>query len=127
MRKQYFLSPADGGFDAWDVDRLIAMSAGLPVEEVGVESITELDTAHWFQGPDQPATVRAVVEHIALVDEADLAYPIILSPDGRLLDGMHRVAKALLEGHQIVCAVRLTEMPPPDFLSCRPGDLPYDR
>ena len=33
-----------------------------------------------------------------LVERAELAYPIILAPDGRVLDGMHRVAKALLQG-----------------------------
>jgi hypothetical protein len=32
-------------------------------------------------------------------NEADLAFPIILSSDGRVMDGMHRVTKAATEGH----------------------------
>jgi hypothetical protein len=126
LRKQYYLAPTDDGFDAWDVDRLIAFSDGLPVEKVAIDAIAEVDTAYWFQGPDQPATVRAVVDHYALLQEVDLSYPIILSPDGRVLDGMHRVARALLERRTFVSAVRLHELPPPDFTRCRPDDLPYD-
>ena len=32
------------------------------------------------------------------IEETDLEYPIILAADGRVMDGMHRVCKALLEG-----------------------------
>ena len=35
-----------------------------------------------------------MIEHIHLMDAADLAYPIILSSAGRVMDGMHRVAKS---------------------------------
>jgi hypothetical protein len=33
-----------------------------------------------------------------LIDQADLAFPIILASNGAVMDGMHRVAKALLRG-----------------------------
>lgn len=48
MRKQYhFWKPAHGdGVDAWDVDRLIALSADLPVEDVPVDSIGEVDSIY---------------------------------------------------------------------------------
>lgn len=35
-----------------------------------------------------------------MIGEADLAFPIILSADGRVIDGMHRLLKALLNGRR---------------------------
>lgn len=61
-----------------------------------------------------------------LIDKsADLTYPIILSSDGRVMDGMHRVARALLEGETSIRAVQFRQDPPPDHRNCRPDDLPY--
>ena len=48
------------------------------------------------------------------MNAADLSYPIILGPTGNVLDGVHRVAKAMLAGQTTVRAVRLPAMPPPD-------------
>lgn len=44
MRKQYHFWPAERGFDAWDVDRLIALSRCLPIERVAVDTIGEIDS-----------------------------------------------------------------------------------
>ena len=46
------------------------------------------------------------MEHARLIDAADLSFPIILSADGRVMDGMHRVAKAALPGHETIAAVQ---------------------
>lgn len=48
-----------------------------------------------------------------LVQQADLKYPIILCSDGRLMDGMHWVIKALLEGHIEIQAVQFENTPEP--------------
>ena len=87
--------PASTGLDAWDVDRLIRLSAEFPVRKVPLETIQDLDTVYWFDGNMELATVRKVVEHFRLVQEADPSYPIILGRDGRVMDGMHRVAACL--------------------------------
>jgi hypothetical protein len=50
MRKQYYFRPSDDGYDAWDVDHLIEASANLPVEEVPLRSIRELDTVGCLRG-----------------------------------------------------------------------------
>lgn len=127
VRKQYHLWPAgdglggDGGVDAWDVDRLIELSRRLPVRQVSLDSIWELDTAYW----SQPLTVRDVAEHVALVQAVDPSYPIILGADGRVMDGMHRVVRALLEGLPTIAAVRFDVHPEPDYRNCDPGLLPY--
>lgn len=129
MRKQYHFQPASTppGFDAWDVDRLIALSAGLPVDRIPVESIAELDSPYWSDGSGRSAHIRQIVEHLRYVLAADLAYPIILGSDGRVMDGMHRVARCLLEGRAEIDAVRFGDHVPPDYTSCQPDDLPYER
>jgi hypothetical protein len=125
VRKQYHFWPGEDGLDAWDVDRLVALSASFDVEEIDVGSIWELDTVYWFDERDSP-TVRKVVEHARLIQEVELSYPIIVGPDGRVMDGMHRVARALLDGAATIRAVRFDVIPIPDFRNCRPDDLPYD-
>ena len=59
------------------------------------------------------------------VAEADLSYPVILGPGNRVMDGMHRVARALLESRTTIWARRFRELPEPDYRGCRPGALPY--
>jgi hypothetical protein len=125
VRKQYHFWPGDGGLDAWDVDRLIHLASSLPVEEVPIEDLYEIDSVYWFDESQRP-TVRKVVEHFRLLDEVDPSYPIILGPDSRVMDGMHRVARALLEEKTSIRAVRLPQLPEPDYRGCRPDELPYE-
>lgn len=46
VRKQYHFWPSEQGFDAWDVDRLIALSCDLPIQRVAVDAIGEIDTVY---------------------------------------------------------------------------------
>jgi hypothetical protein len=127
VRKQYYFRPSEHGrFDAWDVDNLIERSAALPVIQVPLASIRELDTVHWFGADGAPSTVRVLVRHMELVNQADLAYPVILGADGQVMDGMHRVARSLLEGRSTVSAVQFAVQPEPDHRDVRPEDLSYD-
>jgi hypothetical protein len=124
VRKQYHFWPGEHGLDAWDTDRLVALTKDLPVEQIELADIDEIDSVYWFDERDRP-TVRKVVEHFRLVEEVDLAYPIILGPDGRVMDGMHRIARALVEGRSTITAVRFPTLPEPDYRDCQPGDLAY--
>jgi hypothetical protein len=119
------LWPGEEGNDAWDVDRLIRLSSGLPIREVPLESIKDVDTDYWFNGSSEAPTVRKVVEHFRLVLEVDPSHPIILGIDGRVMDGMHRIARAILEGNSSIRAVQFEVHPEPDYRNCRPEDLPY--
>lgn len=66
IRPQYHLRPSAEGLLAWDVRRLIMLSGDLPVCQVKVSEIAELDESHWdFQAGAVP-TCRSVVEHCAL-------------------------------------------------------------
>jgi hypothetical protein len=125
MRTQYHLRQSERGLCAWNVERLIELSRYLPRELVPLSAIRELDEPFWCGGEGQRLTCRQVVEHARLMQECDLSYPIILSSDGRVMDGMHRVCKALLEGRSEVEAVRFVDDPEPDFVGVEPGKLPY--
>jgi hypothetical protein len=125
VRKQYHFWPGEHGLDAWDVHRLIELSSEFPVLEVPVESIAEIDSNYWFGGGFGDPTVRKLVEHMQLVREVDPTFPIILGVHGRVMDGMHRIARALLEGRPTISAVKFDVLPEPDFRDCSPEDLPY--
>jgi hypothetical protein len=125
VRKQYHFWPGEHGLDAWDVDRLIELSSGLPVRDVDLASIDEIDSVYWFDDQSERPTVGRVVDHARLIEEVDLSYPIILGVDGRVMDGMHRIAKALLLGRTTISAVQFEVNLEPDFRDCRPEDLPY--
>jgi len=125
VRKQYHFWPGERGLDAWDVDRLIELSSALPVRDVALDSIDEIDSVYWFDDQIDRPTVRRVVDHLRLMEDVDLSHPIILGVDGRVMDGMHRIAKALLEGRSTISAVRFEVHPHPDYRNCRPEDLPY--
>lgn len=109
----------------WFVERLWHLARALPVQQIAIEQIAEFDQDCWF-GPDSPPTCRAVAEHARRIAEADLHYPILLSADGRLIDGGHRIAKAHLLGMRAVAAVRFPVDPEPDYILPPDAPLPSE-
>jgi len=125
IRAQYHFRKSDRGLLAWDVRRLIRLSKGLPSRVIRLSQIEELDEDHWyFHGEDLP-TCRSIVEHIQLINACDMKHPIILDQSGRVMDGMHRVCKALLNGDSEIRAVQFENDPEPDYIDCDPSALPY--
>jgi hypothetical protein len=103
------------GRAVWLTERLWRLAERLPVERVPIAEIAELDQDCWFGAAHAP-TIRAVAEHARRIEAADLSRPVILSSDGRLMDGGHRIAKAWLMGLTDVAAVRFETDPEPDAL-----------
>lgn len=104
-----------GGRGYWLTERLWAAAADLQIKRIKIDSIPEFDRDCWF-GERRAPTIRNVADHLRRVAEADLSHPIILSRDGRLLDGGHRVAKAYLRGDTDILAVQFDEDPEPDWV-----------
>ena len=123
MRKQYYFRASPRGLLAWDVDRLVRLTRDFPVRRVPLAEIRELDEP--VSGEGEPLTWRALVAHVQLLDAAELSYPIVLAADGAVMDGRHRVAKALRDGRASIDAVQFPEDPPPDYVGRRPDELPY--
>src|ERR1700761_7478612 len=126
MRSQYHFRPSPRGLLAWNVHRLVKLSQNLKHVQVPLQAIRELDEAYWSNGVGQHMTCRDVVDHARLIRDCDLRYPVILSSDGRVMDGMHRICKALLEGLEAIEAVRFVNDPEPDCVGVHPDELPYD-
>ena len=123
MRKQFHFRPAGAAYNAWDVSRLVELSSSLPRVDVALSQIAEIDEPYWFQRFNDAPTCRAVAAHARLVSEADLRFPILLCADGRVMDGMHRVTKALLSGAPSILAKQFPETPSPDFVGVQPEEL----
>jgi hypothetical protein len=105
--------PTPEGRAFWSTRTLWSAAEGLSAQRVAIADIAEFDQDCWF-GEAHAPTCRAVAEHARAIQAADLSYPIILSSDGRLMDGGHRIAKAWLMGLTEIDAVRFESDPPPD-------------
>jgi hypothetical protein len=123
VRKQYFFRDSPRGILAWDVDRLVAASAAFASKRIPLSQIRELRQP--WSGDGEAQTWNELIAHVRLIEAADLSYPIILSADGAVMDGMHRVVKATLAGHDHIAAVQFDQDPEPDFVGRGPDDLPY--
>ena len=124
MRKQYHLQPSNNGFYAWDVDNLIEKSKKLPLIKIQLSTISELNQNYWYNNTNQPTCI-SIIEHIKLINNIDFEYPIILSAENFVMDGMHRVCKAVLNNLTTINAVKFPTTPIPDYEDVYPEDLPY--
>jgi hypothetical protein len=104
---------ADGSMRFHRMHQFWELAEGLPVKKVRLSELDGFDEVRWFGGPRNILpTCRAIAEHARDIYEADLGYPIILSPTGEVLDGWHRICKAFVQGIEELNAVQLTTMPP---------------
>ena len=126
MRKQYHFRLSERGLLAWDVDRLVELTTDFTPTDIPLSAIRELDEPFWYGRDGDEATCRSVALHAKLIGETDLDYPIILSQDGRVMDGMHRVCKALTLGKKTISGVQFKEDPKPDHVGIAPEDLSYE-
>ena len=126
MRKQYHIHKSfEGKTLIWDVARLIELSKGIEVKEVPLEALAEFDSPAWFAESDSLPTCREIAAHAKLIQNANLGYPIILSSDGRVMDGLHRICKAWVQGNTEIRAVQFSEDPEPDYVDVSLDELPY--
>ena len=124
MRKQYHFRKVENDTYIWDVDNLVAFTQHFKVKEIPLSDIKELEEAYWY--PDTHPTTQNILEHMQLIQQADLTYPIILCSQGRLMDGMHRVGKAKILGKDTISAVQFEIDPQADFINVDENDLTYD-
>ena len=126
MRRQYYLVPVAGHrFDAWDVHRLVELVRGFPIEDHPLDALAELDEPAWTS-EGRPLTLRDVAEHMVLIRAVDPSHPVILSAEGRVMDGRHRIARAVIDGRTALPAVRFAATPEPDHRGVLPNELIYD-
>ena len=126
IRPQYHGRHTDDGFLVWDVRKLLDRAVELPVIDVDLSTIAEFDENWWYQSATDIPSCRSIADHVKLMQAADLQFPILLCAEGRLMDGMHRVMKAHIEGRSTIAARRFDVTPPPDHIDVDLADLPYE-
>lgn len=124
LHQQYHFRKSERGLLAWDVLKLIELTKDFEVHQVPLTEIKELKETYWF-GLGAPPVTEDIANHAKQIYEADTSYPIILCPEGKVMDGMHRVCKIFLESGKTVLAVRLVELHEPDYIGKEPHELPY--
>ena len=99
---------ADGS-KRWNAKTLWA--AASEIHPVNIETEVLLAT-----GDKCPSsfTPRDLVEEVRRVTYADRSFPVVLTPEGHVCDGWHRVIQASVAGAATVRCVRLATMPKED-------------
>ena len=91
----------------------VGLAAAMIRQNEGFRAVAYRDVGgHWAVGYGSSATPGQVM-HMKAVNDADLKRPIILDEDGELMDGRHRLMKAMLLGKKTIKAVRFDENPSP--------------
>ena len=101
----------------WNVPTLWAAAAkaiASGAAQIQVKAIKELERfeAAWLD--IEPATQDELEWHLVRIRDADLEYPIILTAEGCIMDGLHRLAKAILMHHETIKVIQFKMTPVPD-------------
>ena len=95
----------------WTVTNLIARSKDLEPFDLPLAAI--------YSGSEVWAPVGSaygIAHHVRRALDVNTEYPIILCQQGFIMDGWHRVLRALIDGKTTIKAVRFVETPPYDYL-----------
>ncbi len=127
MRQQYHSRKVGEDIHIWNVNELVKKAEKLSIIEVPLSDIKELDEAFWYvENDENTPTCRSVANHAKLIEETNLKYPVLMCAEGRMVDGMHRVCKAYIQGMKTIKAVKFDPMPEPDYKNVNLKHLPYD-
>ena len=100
--------------NVYDVHKLWKLSKDLPVKDVPVKNLEHFLLERRWRQPDDTKVIAAFNRdewHENKVKYANMEYPIILSPEGRVMDGMHRIMHAYRTKNKTIKAVQFTEQP----------------
>lgn len=97
----------DGTGNKWSVAMLIDDAKDLEPFDLPLAGMNLSDVI-WVG-----CNIHDLAFHCKKMNEADLKIPIILSWEGQIADGRHRIIKALMLGRRTIKAVRMTWKPTP--------------
>jgi len=94
----------EGVMLTWEIDKLhLKFSSHEPI----TWEIPEHFLDEWSWGEDH------ISKHISRCMTADFTYPILIW-DGQVVDGCHRICRALADGFTNIRAIEIINMPPAD-------------
>jgi len=85
---------------------------------LGIYDLSNQDTRY------QSGRVIDLAECVRRCMETDLARPVLLSPLGSVMDGHHRIIKAVALNKKYFWAVKLKQLPKPDRTKANPYHSP---
>ena len=80
----------------WDLHKIWKLSESLPTKQIKVSELWDARYAKaWcWQHEDEELNNLFFLHHMRRVLDSDLSYPIILSEEKLIFDGVHRLVKA---------------------------------
>ena len=109
----------------WYVSTLVELAKSMPIELRKVEDIRAVKLNLPLL-KDHGVTHVELAYHMKVALEANLDYPIILASDGRLMDGHHRLIKAIALGVPEIKVVQFKIDPEPDKIVADVGTESLD-
>lgn len=105
--------------ETWDIKDLWKAAENEPVQKVPTSSFNKiLDEDFWYSWDDEEGnmvtetpTFGSILDHAKRAMDADTSYPIIVTPDGDIADGLHRIMRHMIEGKTEIPFVKLKKMP----------------
>ena len=94
--------------ETFDVPTLIewCKQQDYPVFDTPLASLS-IDSIPWTNLDD----MYDFCHHMKRVNDCSLEYPIMLAPNGCILDGAHRICKAIILGKKTIKCIRIQTMP----------------
>ena len=93
----------------WTVSNLIERAKELEPFDLPLAAVYS-GSAVW----DPVTSAYEMAKHMRRVLDVDTSKPVILDQEGFIMDGWHRVTRALIDGKATIKAVRFDVTPPPD-------------
>ena len=93
----------------WRVEDLWGLASSLAVRAADPSTIIDLDRDGWFS--NKTPTPGDILGHMKRIIAANMDHPVILAPDGLIMDGAHRACKALLNERKRIDVVQFKEFP----------------
>lgn len=97
----------------WALDFIWELSKDLEVEKIEVDALWEerYGEAWCWQHEDEVINNDFFLHHMSRVMTADLSFPIVLSEEDYIFDGVHRLMKAKYLGLKTIHCVRFKRDP----------------
>lgn len=89
----------------YNIHEAIRLSEELEVKELDID-----DLFISYSGFNI-STLREFIAHSKSVEESDLSYPVLMNEDGYIIDGRHRLAKAIITGEKTIKCKRFASDP----------------
>ncbi|MEM6480470.1 MAG: hypothetical protein AAF681_01395 [Pseudomonadota bacterium] len=89
-----------------------------------MSDVIGLDENWCYDDTETVLTPRLSVSHLALTNKVDPVHPVLMSAEGRLIDGVRGIVKAVAEGLRHLTTVYFARTADPDFVNLSLGDLP---